>query len=256
MNLSVRQGGIVELLRLQGVVSVDGLASHFQVTPQTIRRDLNALYEANVVRRRHGGAELAGPERNVSFQARRITHFHAKVQIGRAVASLIPNGASVLLGFGTTPEQVALSLVEHHELTVVTNNLSAAMPLSQNHSNRVVIAGGVLRQPNPEILGPEAERLFNSFKADFGVSGVGGFDLEGALLDFDIAESDCHKALRGNCRTRILVLDHSKFGRLAAVRSGSIDDIDVLVTDLPLPDGYRQRIPAHVQVVIASEGAV
>ncbi|TGV06766.1 DeoR/GlpR transcriptional regulator [Alcaligenaceae bacterium 429] len=255
MNLSVRQGGIVELLRVQGAVSVEGLATHFSVTPQTIRRDLNALYEANLVRRRHGGAELAGHERNVSFQTRRITHFQAKVQIGRAVAALIPDGASVLLGFGTTPEQVALALVEHQELTVVTNNLSAAMPLSQNTSNRVVIAGGVLRQPNPEILGPEAERLFNSFKADFGVSGVGGFDLEGALLDFDMAESDCHKALRGNCRTRILVLDHSKFGRLAAVRSGSIDDIDVLVTDLPLPAGYRQRIPAHVHVVIASEGA-
>lgn len=254
MNLSVRQSIIVDLLRAQGVVSVDGLASHFGVTPQTIRRDLNYLYQADVVRRRYGGAELNALERNVSFQTRRITQLQAKARIGRAVAGLIPSGASVLLGFGTTPEQVALALADHQDLTVVTNNLSAALALTHNVSHHVVLAGGQLRQPNPEILGPEAERLFNSFKADFGVSGVGGFDSDGALLDFDMAESDCHKALRGNCRIRILVLDHTKFGRRAPVRSGSLDDVDILVCDQAIPEPYCEQIPPRVQVIIADEG--
>ncbi|WP_341668639.1 DeoR/GlpR family DNA-binding transcription regulator [Alcaligenes sp. SDU_A2] len=253
MNLSVRQSIIVDLLRAQGMVSVDGLATHFGVTPQTIRRDLNHLYEADLVRRRHGGAELNVTERNVSFQTRRITQLQGKARIGRAVAGLIPPGASVLLGFGTTPEQVALALADHQDLTVVTNNISAALALTHNLSHRVVLAGGQLRQPNPEILGPEAERLFNSFKADFGVSGVGGFDSDGALLDFDMAESDCHKALRGNCRVRILVLDHTKFGRRAPVRSGSLDDVDILVCDRAIPQPYREQIPDRVQVVIADE---
>ncbi|MGG5142979.1 DeoR/GlpR family DNA-binding transcription regulator [Alcaligenes ammonioxydans] len=253
MNLSVRQSIIVDLLAAQGAVSVDGLAAYFGVTPQTIRRDLNHLYEADLVRRRHGGAELNVVERNAPFQTRRITHLQAKARIGRAVAKLIPAGASLLLGFGTTPEQVALALADHRDLTVVTNNISAALALSHNMSHRVVLTGGELRQPNPEILGPGAERLFNSFKADFGVSGVGGFDSDGALLDFDMAESDCHKALRGNCRVRILVLDHTKFGRRAPVRSGSLDDVDILVSDQPIPEPYRDQIPARVQLVIADE---
>jgi len=105
MNLSVRQSIIVDLLAAQGAVSVDGLAAHFGVTPQTIRRDLNHLYEADLVRRRHGGAELNVVERNVPFQTRRITHLQAKARIGRAVATLIPPGASLLLGLAPPPSK-------------------------------------------------------------------------------------------------------------------------------------------------------
>lgn len=253
MNLTVRQGDIVNLLREKGSASVDGLAERFQVTPQTIRRDLNFLYEANLLRRRHGGAELSVLERNISFQARRVTQLEAKVRIGKAVAALIPQGASILLGFGTTPEQVALALAEHQNLTVVTNNISAALALNSAISNRVILPGGPLRQPNPEILGPEVDRLFNSFKADFGISGVGGFDLDGALLDFDMAEANCHVALRTNSRVRILVLDHTKFGRAAPVRSGLLDDVDILVCDQPIAEPYRSVIPARIHVLIASE---
>lgn len=253
MNLSVRQGDIVSLLQTQGVVSVDNLATHFGVTPQTIRRDLNVLYEANLLRRLHGGAEPVVRHLNESFSARRISHLHAKAKIGAAVARMIPSGSSLLIGFGTTPEQVALALADHNDLTVVTNNLCVALALIQNVSNKVVLPGGQLRQPNPEILGPDAEQLFSDFKADFGISGVGGFDADGALLDFDIHEANCHRALRTNSRQRILVLDHSKFGRLAPVRSGSLADIDILVSNRPLTPEYQSVIPERVQVVIASE---
>ena len=253
MNLSARQGDIITLLQTQGVVSVDILAAHFGVTPQTIRRDLNVLYEANLVRRRHGGAEHVVRQLNEPFHTRRIAHLQEKALIGAAVARLIPSGSSLLIGFGTTPEQVALALTEHSDLTVVTNNLCVALALMHNVSNRVVLPGGQLRPPNPEILGPEAEQLFADFKADFGISGVGGFDADGALLDFDIEEANSHRALRTNCRQRILVLDHSKFGRLAPVRSGSLADIDILVSEKPLSPHYRSLIPETVHVVIASE---
>ncbi|MCQ9616708.1 DeoR/GlpR family DNA-binding transcription regulator [Paenalcaligenes niemegkensis] len=255
MNLSARQGGIVSLLNVNGMVSVDSLALHFGVTPQTIRRDLNFLYEANLLKRRHGGAEPVIRHLNEPFHARRISHLHAKAQIGAAVASLIPSGSSLLIGFGTTPEQVALALADHTDLTVVTNNLCAALALTQNVSNKVVLPGGQLRQPNPEILGPEAEQLFSDFKADFGISGEGGFDTDGALLDFDMDEANCHRALRSNCRQRILVLDHSKFGRLAPVRSGSLADVDILVSEKVLPAAYQAVIPDRIQIVIASEAA-
>lgn len=253
MNLSARQDGIVSLLHAKGVVSVDTLATHFGVTPQTIRRDLNHLYEANLLKRRHGGAEPISRPQNESFYARRISRLKAKEQIAAVVAGLIPSGASLLIGFGTTPEQVAMALADHNDLTVVTNNLCAALALTQNMSNNVVLPGGQIRQPNPEILGAEAVQLFSDFKADFGISGVGGLDTDGALLDFDMDEANCHRALRSNCRQRILVLDHSKFGRLAPVRSGSLVDVDVLVTDREIAPAFRALIPERAQVFVASE---
>ncbi|PWF22643.1 DeoR/GlpR family DNA-binding transcription regulator [Corticimicrobacter populi] len=252
MNLSTRKDHIVAMLRSHGAMSVDRLAGHFKVTPQTIRRDLNQLYEANLLRRRHGGAELIAPQLNQPYDTRRISNFDAKVLIGQAVASLIPDHSCILLGFGTTPEQVALALArqQRRHLTVVTNNLRVALALGQDDTHRIVMPGGELRIPNPEILGTETERLFRSFRADFGISGVGGVDPDGALLDFDRAEAACHEALRESCRTRILILDHSKFGRTAPVRSGHIRDHEILVTDSALPDGFENVMTETTRLMI------
>ncbi|NLJ62771.1 MAG: DeoR/GlpR transcriptional regulator [Alcaligenaceae bacterium] len=230
MSLSTRQRHIVDLLRDKEALSVAELAHYFQVTPQTIRRDLNRLYMANLLRRHHGGAQIVHSPVNSSFQSRRIRHLPAKARIGAAVAALIPQGSSLLFGFGTTPEQVALALAQHQHLTVVTNNLAVALALNHEQSNRIVLPGGCLRQPNPEILGAEAVALFQSYRADFGVYGAGGVDSDGVLLDFDRDEVACHTALRQSCRVRILVLDSSKFGRHAPMPSGHVQEADYIVT--------------------------
>ena len=115
MNLSSRQSDIIALIRREGFQSIEALANHFAVTPQTIRRDVNSLCDANVLRRRHGGAELLGATLNAPYESRRVTNLEAKRRIGAAVAGLIPSRASVLFGIGTTPEQVALAMAGEHD---------------------------------------------------------------------------------------------------------------------------------------------
>ncbi|MBU0723915.1 MAG: DeoR/GlpR family DNA-binding transcription regulator [Alphaproteobacteria bacterium] len=230
MNLSSRQSDIIALIRHQGFQTIEALASHFQVTPQTIRRDVNNLCDANILRRRHGGAELLGVT-NASYESRRVTNLQAKRRIGAAVAALIPSHSSVLFGIGTTPEQVALAMGSQEDLTVITNNLNIATAMSANGSSRILLPGGTLRLPDRDLLGPQTEALFRSFRADFGVYGVGGIDLDGTLLDFDRDEVAAREAIRESCRTSILVADTSKIGRIAPAQGGFLWDADIIVMD-------------------------
>lgn len=254
MALTERQNAIVDLIRRHGYQAIEALAERFSVTPQTIRRDVNQLCEARVLRRLHGGAELLSGAENLSYDTRRITHLEGKRRIAEKLRTLVPNRASLFIGIGTTLEQVALALAEHEDLTIVTNNLNAAMALSVNGSHSIVVAGGKLRLPDRDLLGEEAEALFAGYKVDFGVFGVGGIDEDGTLLDFDPAEVRAREALAANCRTRVLVADVTKFGRNATVRGGSIREVDCFVTDRPPPARVAQLLAeAGVAVHLAEE---
>lgn len=234
MNITPRQHDIVDLARQVGFLSVETLAEHFSVTPQTIRRDINTLCDANLLRRRRGGAEyVEAPRLNLPYDSRRIIHPVAKQAIGTLVAGLIPSGASVSFGIGTTPEFVALAMQGHEDLTVVTNNLNVAMALSVARSNRIILPGGTVRLPDRDMLGPHVEEMYRNYRVDFGVFGVGGIEPDGTLVDFDRAEVLTRAAMRESCRRSVLVADISKLGRPAPARGGHLTDIDMLVLDAP-----------------------
>ena len=227
----LRQQRIVEKTRRVSLVSVDDLAREFGVTTQTIRRDINLLCDANILRRRHGGAELLDAPRNTAYDLRRAMHAEAKERIGDAVARMVEDGATVFISIGTTPAFVANALRHRRHLTVVTNNLNAALALSDISSNRIILPGGELRLPDRDILGEAASAVFTRYRADFGIYGVGGIDADGALLDFQETEVAAREAIRLNARQSILVADRSKFGRLAPIVGGTIHDADHVVID-------------------------
>ncbi|AJD50968.1 DeoR family glycerol-3-phosphate regulon repressor [Thalassospira sp. MBR-102] len=232
MNISIRQRHIIDILRRDGFASIDALADQFEVTPQTVRRDVNILSDANLVRRRHGGAEYAGePGMNLSYDNRQVTNIAAKHAISLHVAGKIPDGASILIGIGSTLELLALNLADHRNLTVITNNLNVAMALGTNTSNRIVIPGGTVRLPDRDLITPDAEEMFHNYKADFGIFGVGGIETDGTLTDFDHREVALRQAIIGNCRNSILVADQSKFGRPAPAKGGHLTDPDMIVID-------------------------
>lgn len=254
MNISTRQRDIIDILRRDSFVSIEKLAEHFDVTPQTVRRDVNMLSDANLVRRRHGGVEYAGePGMNLSYDSRQVTNIAAKHAISIHVANLIPDGASVLIGIGSTLELVALNLVEHRHLTVITNNMNAAMALGNNPGNRIVIPGGTLRLPDRDVISPEAEAMFNNYKVDYGLFGVGGIEPDGTLTDFDHREVSLRQAIAKNCRNSILLADQSKFGRPAPAKGGHITDPDLVVVDAvpgaPFNSLFdRQDVLARLQI--------
>ena len=101
---------ILDLARQRGRVEVEWLASQFEVTPQTIRKDLNDLCDLQLLQRIHGGAVYPSGVTNFAYDARRSVAADSKVLIGIAAARLIPDNSSVILNIGTTTEQVATAL--------------------------------------------------------------------------------------------------------------------------------------------------
>src|SRR4051794_22863689 len=121
---------------------VDELARRFEVSAQTIRKDLNDLVEHRSLTRIHGGAIIASGVENLAYEARRFVAADEKKAIGFAAAAQIPNGCSLFINIGTTTEEVAAALTSHEDLLVITNNLNVAMLLYRHPRIEVIVAGG------------------------------------------------------------------------------------------------------------------
>ena len=153
-----------------------------------------------------------------------------KNNIAQEVAKLIPNGASLFIDIGTTPEAVANALLGHEKLRIVTNNLNAAHLLRQNESFDIVMAGGSLRMDGG-IIGEATVNFISQFRLDFGILGISAIDADGSLLDYDYHEVQVKRAIIESSRQTLLVTDHSKFTRQAIVRLGELSDVEYLFTD-------------------------
>lgn len=229
---------IVGMARARNLVTVDGLAQELAVSAQTIRRDLSGLCQDNVLRRRHGGAELFEGPLNQPYDQRSATNLDAKKAIGAVAAKIIPDNATVFISIGTTPEMVARALLAKKGLTVVTNNLNAAMALSQETSNRIILPGGEIRLPDRDIIGDEALAVFENYRAEYGIFGVGGIDTDGSLLDFHSSEVRIREKIRQRARVSLLVVDSTKFGRAAPAAGGNITDADHIIMDKRPSDDF------------------
>lgn len=231
MFLPPRHAEIVQMAKDRGRVLVEELASHFQVTPQTVRKDLNDLCDQRLLTRIHGGAVFPSGIENVEYEERRKIAAGEKEAIGRAAARLIPDNASLFINIGTTTEAVSSALLDHQGLMIITNNINVANRLRVYPSIEVIIAGGVVRGSDGGIVGEAAVDFIRQFKVDYAVIGVSAIDHDGALLDFDLREVKVAQAIIANSRQVILAADSTKFERTAPVRVGHLSQIDTFITD-------------------------
>ena len=226
-----RQNKIQQLVQTKGYVTIDFLAQEFEVTPQTIRRDINRLNKKGLIHRYHGGAGMAPTTENVAYNKRKILCYQEKQRIAQKVARQIPDRASLFINIGTTTEAVALALHNHRQLRVITNNLNVASIMSAKENFEVIVAGGMVRHRDCGIVGTATIDFIQQFKVDFGIIGISGIDSDGTLLDFDYREVRAARSIIDNSRKVYLAADHTKFGRNAMVRLGNISEINALFTD-------------------------
>lgn len=252
MTFSIRQRKILDLAKEAGHVSVDGLAEYFDVSVQTIRRDLGELCDQFALSRTHGGAVLPTGAVNVAYESRRVQMRDEKERIGRACAAKIPNDASLFVNIGTTTEAVARALLGHENLMIITNNLNVATTMAGAANCEIVLAGGVLRRSDFGLVGEATTDFIRQFHVDVAVIGASAIDEDGALLDYDYREVRVAQAIIANARRVHLVADSSKFARGAPVRIASLREIDVFVTDAPPPSSVAEICEeAGVEVVLA-----
>ncbi len=252
MTLNPRQRRLLDHVRAQVTISVEDLAHQLSVTPQTVRRDVKQMEEAQLLARYHGGVGLPSSVENIDYSQRQAMNDQAKQHIAHAVAARVPPGCSLLINIGTTTEAVARALAQHAGLHVVTNNLNVAAILADNPQCEVIVAGGVVRSRDRGIVGEATIDFIRQFKVDIGIIGISSIEADGTLRDFDPREVKVAQAIIEQSRQVWLVADRGKFGRPALVRMAHLSQIDVLFTDAPPPAEMAAILQeSAVEVVVA-----
>lgn len=251
MGLILRQQKTLELVRERGYISIEELAQYFDVTPQTIRRDINQLADEGLLRRYHGGAAHDSSVENTEYTMRVGYMLEEKLRIAEAVAAAVPDHASLFINIGTTTESMAHALLNHTGLKIITNNLNVAKILSTKEDFEVLIASGRVR-PDGGVIGQATADFFKQFKADYALIGISGIDEDGTLLDFDFQEVCVSQEILSSARQVFLAADSSKFGRNAMIRLGSLKQVDSIFTDQQPNEQYLKTIhDLGVNLVVA-----
>lgn len=248
-----RKNEILTALTRQGKVDVDRLAAEFSVTPQTIRRDLNALVEAGLIARTYGGAKLVASTGASTYEARRMKNLAAKAAIAQAAATIVPDGASVALNIGTTTEQVARALMRHQDLTVISNNTNIIQIMRPAPLRSLVAIGGEVRPEDGAIVGGDAVAALANYKVDIAIIGTSALDPEGAALDFDVREVSVARAILENARETVLVADVSKFDVQAPNRICTLEALDTIVLNAPPPPQFAAAAKAAGTTLIIAK---
>ncbi|WP_428241581.1 DeoR/GlpR family transcriptional regulator [Gynuella sp.] len=243
--LNARQSAILQMIEQNGTATIDELEASFDVTPQTLRRDLNILADARMIQRFHGGASSTNSTTNLPYQDRQIRNLKEKEAIAREIAANIPDHSSLFINIGTTTEAVARALMNHRGLQVVTNNLHVASQMSQKEDFRVIVTSGEVRAKDGGIVGEATMDFVKQFRLDFGIIGISAIDEDGMLLDFDYREVKVAQAIIDHSRSVLLAADHSKFGRRAMVQLGTITQANAFFTDKTPNTTITQLMAEH-----------
>lgn len=227
-----RQQAILDLARAEGRVDVLSLATRFDVTPETIRRDLTALEASLLLRRTHGGAV---PIERLDFEPRladRETRLvEEKRRIGAAALNELPEEGSILLDAGTTTAALARLIPADRELTVVTNGLTVAVALLDHPKVTVHVVGGRVRGRTMATVDDWAKRCLAEIFVDIAFLGTNGISVGRGLTTPDLAEAAVKAAMIASARRTVVLADHTKFHTDHFARFGELADVDVLITD-------------------------
>jgi DeoR family fructose operon transcriptional repressor len=223
---------IVEQARTSGRVEVSTLSSHFDVTAETIRRDLTALERQGLLRRVHGGAipvERLGFEPGLA--ARDALRSAEKERIAKAALAELPAEGSIILDAGTTTARLAAALPADRELTVVTNSLPIAMSLSARPQLTLLVVGGHVRGRTLAAVDAWAVAALRETYVDVAFIGANGLSVERGLTTPDQREATGKAAMIAAARRTVVIADHSKVGNDCFARFGDLADVDTIVTD-------------------------
>lgn len=247
MHAEERQQAIIDAVARDGRVSVSDLAARFDVTVETVRRDLTALDRLGALRKVHGGAVPAPvaalPETGIA--ERELVGSAAKEAI--ALAALprlgLRCGSTLLLDAGTTVGALARHLPAGLDLVIVTDSIFTATLLAGRDDLAVRILGGRIRGLTQAAVGPEALDTLASVRVDVAVLGANGVSAEHGLSTPDPAEAAVKRAMIRAAKRVVALVDANKIGQEHFVSFADLDDVDILVTDSPLPAPLATLLP-------------
>jgi DeoR/GlpR family transcriptional regulator of sugar metabolism len=222
---------IREMLRTRRIARVADLCSELDVSPATVRRDLEALEARGHVRRVHGGAMSSESRMEEPlFDDKAAIAAPQKQRIARAALKHIGPQDSIFLDGGSTVLALAPLLQAMPHLTVVTNSLRVAGTLA-GEGPRLILVGGELRRLSQTFVGSLTDPLIEEIHVDTAFMGTIGASVRHGLTTTDPREAHTKSLMMSRANQVVLLADAGKLGKLSFVKFGPLDAVDIIITD-------------------------
>ncbi len=244
-----RQAQIVELLSKNEKMKVMELADYFQVSRETIRRDMNALNKAGSLKKWFVGSEPVYDFKTQPVHTRMTEAQESKMKISRKLLEFIPEHAFLYLDTGSTILCFAKLLKEHSGYTVITNSIPVVNELVDS-GNELIITGGTINPRVMSAMGAQTTSFLKCIKVDVAVLGSSGFDHHEGPSSNTFDDSQIKQVVIKNAQTNIVVADSRKATYSSFTQYASWKEIDHLITDDGISTEVAQRLSEFTDVII------
>lgn len=240
-------------LRQHGSVRLDDLCRQFDVSKNTIRRDIEDLEARQIIKKVYGGVVLNDEAAPIPLSKREATLASEKALIAAAAANFVQDGDIIALDAGSTTMRVIDYLRDKRRVTVITNSVPVITAAAgQNHLHIIVTGGDVLRSTN-SLVGQDAIAMLKKLNAHTAFIAATSVSLEKGVTNSSLIETDVKKAMMEISARRILLIDHTKFNTVSLVKFAEISDFHVIITDAAPPQEYADFCRARGVTLVAAD---
>ncbi|MCM8710035.1 DeoR/GlpR family DNA-binding transcription regulator [Clostridium sp. SYSU_GA19001] len=238
-----RRKKIIEMLKEKKSVMVTELSRLFEVTEETIRRDLEKLENEGHLKRTYGGAVLnESTNIELPFNIRVGKNPEGKKAIGIKAAEFIEDGDSIILDSSSTALQVAKNIKNKQRITVITNSEKVMIELSNAPDCKVISTGGTLKTNSMSLVGHWAEKAIQNYNVDKAIISCAGASLTKGFTDSNELEAEVKKAMLKSAEKVFLVVDNTKFDKVSFTRIADFKSIDYIFTDKKLSQEWEKEL--------------
>lgn len=244
-----RRNQILEKLQAEKRVVVSELSQIYEVSEETIRRDLEKLEQEGLAIKSYGGAVLnENSSVDLPLNIRKNRNVAGKRKIADIIAGLIDDGDRLMLDASSTALFIAKSIKDKKNITLITNSIEILIELFDVPDWHVMSTGGTAREGTFALVGPQTDKMLADYHVDKAIISCKGLERDSGLMDSDIQHAENKKTMLHSGAVRILALDHSKFDAVAFTKVAECKDIDVVVTDVKPDTEWLQYFEdLHVQ---------
>lgn len=236
-----RRNAILSKLSMEGKVVVSDLSKEFDVTEETIRRDLEKLDNDGLAKKTYGGAvKVENFNTDLPFHIRKQSNVESKQKIATIIADMIKDGDYIMLDASTTALNVVKSILHLKKITIITNSIEVLLELCNKPDWTVISTGGTLKEGGLSLVGYRAEKMVEGFHVDIAICSCKGIDSENGVTDSNERDSEIKKAFFASATKKVLAVDSSKFNKVSFVKVCGVADVDTIVTDADPGDNWKE----------------
>ena len=241
-----RRNAILEKLQAERRVVVSELSQIYKVSEETIRRDLEKLENDGFAIKSYGGAVInENANVDLPFNIRKKRNVISKQKIAEVISSRIKDGTSIMLDASSTAVYIAKALKERKNLTLITNSIEILIEMFDTPNVNVLSTGGAMREGSFALVGPQTDKMLNSYHVDMAIVSAKGFDVETGMTDTEELHANNKKTMLHAGREKVLAVDSSKFGKTAFTEIGTLEDISMVVTDAKPDEVWLQAFKEY-----------